>query len=38
MIAFGLGGAIARAIALYAARELITILRRDIYAETVGIP
>ena len=34
MIAFGLVGLFLGPIALYAARELITILRRDVYAET----
>jgi predicted PurR-regulated permease PerM len=38
MIAFGLVGLFLGPIALYAARELIIILRRDIYAETAGIP
>jgi len=38
LIAFGLVGLFLGPIALYAARELITILRRDIYAETAGIP
>jgi predicted PurR-regulated permease PerM len=37
MIAFGLVGLFLGPIALYAARELIAILRRDIYAETAGI-
>jgi hypothetical protein len=36
MIAFGLVGLFLGPIALYAVRELVAILRRDIYAEPIG--